>query len=101
MYAIIRESTYDVAALEHRGRAALDEFQSLHASQPGYAGTVVVEVSRGRWITVNLWENERDASAALGVMVPAVQRLLEPRMPAPSTVIGAGRVVLTDLEKRG
>jgi hypothetical protein len=98
MYAIVRETTYDPAAVD-RGQAELDEFQALHAKQRGYAGTVVVELGPGRWLTVNLWNSEADASAALPVMVPAVRRLLEPMMTAPSEQLGAGRVVLTDLHK--
>jgi hypothetical protein len=98
MYAIVRESTYDVTALKN-GKNRLDEFQELHAKQPGYVGTVVVELSAGRWLTVNLWNREEDAKAALPVMVPVVQRLLEPMMTEPSEVVGEGRVVLTDLAK--
>src|SRR5690242_8700518 len=98
MYAIVRESTYDTKALKG-GKHRLDEFQALHEKQPGYAGTVVVELSAGRWLTVNLWKREEDARAALPVMVPVVERLLEPMMTQPSEVIGAGPVVLTDLTK--
>jgi len=98
MYAIVRETTYDAAALE-QGQAQLDEFQALHASQDGYAGTVVVELAEGRWLTVNLWSSPEAASAALPVMVPAVRRLLDPMMAGPSRMIGAGRVVLTDLRR--
>jgi hypothetical protein len=99
MYAIVRESTYDPDALK-RGKDRFDEFQALHATQAGYAGTMVVELSAGRWLTVNLWNKEEDARAALPVMVPVVERLLEPMMTAPSEMIGAGPVVLTDLTKR-
>ena len=98
MYGIVRESTYDPDALA-RGKHRIDEFQALHANQPGYAGTVVVELSPGRWLTVNLWNREEDARAAFPVMVPVVQRLLEPMMTQPSELIGAGRVVLTDIMK--
>ena len=99
MYGIVRESTYDPDALAG-GKHRLDEFQALHAKQPGYAGTVVVELSPGRWLTVNLWSREEDARAALPMMVPVVERLLEPMMTQPSELIGAGQVVLTDLAKR-
>jgi hypothetical protein len=99
MYAIVRESEYDSNALE-QGKDRLDEFQALHAAQPGYAGTVVVELSAGRWLTVNLWNKQEDARTALPVMVPAVERLLEPMMTRPSELIGAGPVLLTDLIKR-
>jgi hypothetical protein len=99
MHAIVRWSTYDPTELEKHGSERLAEFQAVHADQPGYAGTVVVEVSPGRWLTVNLWNTEHDASAALPRMVPVVKRLLEPMMTEPSEVIGAGRVILTDLKK--
>jgi hypothetical protein len=98
MYAIVRETTYDPAALD-RGENRVAEFQTLHARQPGYAGTVIVEIGPGRWLSVNLWESEDDASAALPVMRSVVARLLEPMMTAPSKTLGAGRVVLTDLHK--
>lgn len=99
MYAIVRESTYRQGELE-RGRERLDEFQELHAAQPGYAGTLVIEVDPDRWVSVNLWDSEADAAAALPKMVPVVRRLLEPMMAAPSAIVGAGRVVLTDLRKQ-
>ena len=96
MYAIVRATTYDRQKLRN-GRAQLDEFQAIHAQQPGYRGTVVVDVGDGRWISVNLWEREQDAQAALPKMVPMVQRLIEPLTAGPSQLVGAGLVVLTDL----
>jgi hypothetical protein len=96
MYAIVRENVFDVPALA-RGQAQLDEFQRLHASQRGYVGTVTVELEPGHWISINLWQSSEDAAAALPVMGPAVQRLLEPMMAAPSRMLGAGPVVLTDM----
>ena len=96
MYALARLTTYDPAALEAAGEQ-LAEFQAVHAAQPGYVGSIVVEVGPARWLTVNVWNTEQDASAALPTMVPVVQRLLEPMMTSPSELIGAGRVVLTDL----
>lgn len=98
-YAIIRRTAYRVDALEQVTRA-LDEFQDVHAQQPGYAGTIVVDTGGGNWLTVNLWDSQEAASAALPVMVPVVRRLLEPMAHAPSEVIGAGRVILTDLGPR-
>ena len=98
MYGLVRFSTYDPAALE-KGSAQLAEFQALHAALPGYAGTIVIEISPARWVTVNLWDSERDAAAALPTMVPVVQRLLEPMMAGPSELIGSGPVILTDLKK--
>ena len=96
MYAIVRENTYDPAKLD-QGQARLIEFQALHARQPGYRGTMVVDAGDGRWLTVNLWETKEHATAALPALIPEVQRLLEPMMAGPSELIGTGPVVLTDL----
>ena len=98
MYAIVRIATYDPAAVE-KGQKQLDEFQEVHASQPGYAGTVVVDVGDGRWVTVNVWDSQESATAALPRMIPVVQRQVEPLLVTPSEMIGAGRVVFTDLKK--
>ncbi len=98
MYAIIRETTYDPAKLA-RETGQIEEFQALHARLPGYRGTVVVDAGGGRWLTVNLWESEEHAAAALPLMVPVVQRLLEPMMAAPSRVLGSGPIVVADLPK--
>ncbi len=96
MYAIVRETIYDPTKLI-RGGDRLAEFQALHARQPGYKGSIVVDAGNGRWLTVNLWETEAHAAAALPAMMPAVQRLLEPMMAGPSQFIGGGPVVLADL----
>lgn len=98
MYAIVRANTYDPARLA-QGRDQLAEFQELHARQPGYRGTLVVDAGDGRWLAVNLWETQEDANAALPALIPVVQRLLEPMMAAPSELIGTGPVVLTDLTR--
>ena len=98
MYAIVRSNTYHPTKLAEV-RAQLAEFQELHAHQPGYRGAIVVDAGNGRWLTVNLWESEEHATAALPAMVPQVQRLLGPLTAAPSEVIGTGSVVLTDLTK--
>jgi hypothetical protein len=96
MYAIVRENTYDPASLA-RGRDQLDEFQALHARQPGYSGSLVVDVGGGRRLTINLWDSEEHAAAALPGLVPELRRLLEPLMAAPSRLVGAGPVVTSDL----
>lgn len=98
MYAIVRDNTYDPAKLAQGGEQ-LAEFQALHARQPGYRGTIVVDAGNGRWLAVNLWETEEHATAALPAMMPEVQRLIEPMMAGPSHLIGAGPVVLTDLTR--
>jgi hypothetical protein len=71
--------------------------QAVHARQPGYKGSIVVDAGNGRCLTINLWETEEHAAAVLPAMVPEVQRLLEPMMAGPSQLIATGPVVLADL----
>lgn len=89
MYAIVRKNTFDELKL---GRSAGQraEFQSLHARQEGYAGSVVVDLGHGENITVNLWESEEAASRGLLTLEPEVRRVLIPLMTRPSQVLGAG-----------
>ena len=96
MYAIVRINTFD----EHKLREAateLDRFQQRHAAQPGYAGSLTVDLGAGRQLVVNLWQTDQDATACLNALGPEVQRVLEPLMTAPSQLVGAGSVVSTDL----
>ncbi len=44
VYAIVRRTTYDVDRLA-RAEAEVQEFQRLHAEQPGYAGNVIMQTS--------------------------------------------------------
>ena len=96
MYAIVRKNTYDPGKLAHAG-PALAEFQELHAAQPGYAGSIDVAAGDAQRIIVNLWQTERDARAGMTVLVPHLQRLLEPLMAAPSEFVGAGEIAASDL----
>jgi len=95
MFAIVRLNTFD----EHKLATAtgdLHEFGQLHASQPGYAGSLTVAMGEGRQLTVNLWDSEQQAAAALSNLRARVGRALGPLMTAPSQLIGAG-LVTTDL----
>jgi polyisoprenoid-binding protein YceI len=95
MFAIVRLNTFD----EHKLATAtgeLREFGRLHASQPGYAGSLTVALGEGRHLIVNLWDSERQASAGLSNLRAQVGRALQPLMTAPSQLIGAGPVT-TDL----
>lgn len=98
MYAIVRDNNYDATRVA-QGQAQLDEFQALHARQPGYQGSIVIDIAGGHWLTINLWESEEAAIAALSGMVPEVRRLLEPMMAGPSQLVGTGPVVLADLTR--
>lgn len=91
MYALVRNNSFAQAMLA-RGGQQFAEFDALHAGQPGYRGTVSIDIGNGRQLAVNLWESEESAIAALPVMGPAVKRLLEPMRGGPSELVGAGPV---------
>jgi hypothetical protein len=98
MYAIVRDATYDPTRLA-QGTAQLDEFDAIHASQPGYRGSIVVDVGHGRRLSVNVWEAAAAAQATLPTMVPEVERLVNPLLTEPATLVGEGPVVTADLAK--
>lgn len=100
MYAIVRKNTFDPEKLTHAA-GTLAEFRALHAAQPGYAGSIEIEVGAAERLVVNLWDTQQHASAGQAVLVPHVQRLLEPLMAGPTQVIGAAQVSATDLAPRG
>jgi hypothetical protein len=99
MYAVVRDNRYDPAKLAE-GQAQLDEFQALHDRQPGALGTLMVDAGDHRWITINLWDSQEHAAAALPGLVPEVQRLIEPLLAAPSQLIAAGPIRLDTLTGR-
>ena len=94
-FAIARLNSFDDRRLA-ASRAKLAGFDRLHASQPGYAGSLTIELDDSTRLTINLWESERDAQAALELLGPEVGRVLSPLMTAPSQLLGAG-LVQTDL----
>jgi hypothetical protein len=98
VYAVVRETPYDPDRLT-QGSSELDEFQRLHAAQPGYEGNVVVDTSDGRRITLTLWASEAHSTAARHALEPEVRRLLTPLMAAPSRIIGVGPVVTADVTR--
>lgn len=99
MYAVVRDNQYDPAKLV-QGQAQLDEFQALHDRQPGALGTLMVEAGDHRWITINLWDSQEQAAAALPGLIPEVQRLIEPLLAAPSQLLAAGGVGLDTITHR-
>jgi hypothetical protein len=99
MFAVLRVNTFDpdkLSASEH----LIAEFDRVHAAQPGYVGSVVVDLGRGRRFALNLWDSIEDSQAALSVLGPEVNRLLGPLMAAPSEFIGAGAVIASDLARQ-
>jgi hypothetical protein len=99
MFAIVRLNSFDPIKLA--ASPALEEFDQLHRTQPGYVGTVIVDLQAGRRLVLNLWESEQHSAAALSVLGPEVSRLLEPLMSHPSELVGAGTVISTDLGPSG
>jgi hypothetical protein len=98
MYAVVRELRFDLTRLASAGRQ-LEEFRQLHASQPGFLGSLSVDIGDGRRVVINLWQSEAQAMAGREAVGQGVRRLLEPLMAAPAELIGVGEVVENDLIK--
>ncbi len=96
MYAVVRLNSFDVNKLT-AGADKLNEFDQTHAAQPGYLGSVVVDLQAGRRLALNLWESEEHAADARSVLGQEVGRLLNPLMSRPSELLGAGPVISADL----
>jgi len=95
MYAVVRLNSFDPVKLADS--TSLEQFDQIHRAQPGYVGTVVVDLQAGRRLALNLWESEEHSAAALSVMGPEAGRLLEPLISQPSELVGTGTVLSTDL----
>ncbi|HJQ86741.1 MAG TPA: hypothetical protein VJ820_04675 [Propionibacteriaceae bacterium] len=95
---MVRLNSFDPINLA--GSAAPEQFDQIHRTQPGYVGTIVVDLQAGRRLVLNLWESEEDSAAALSVVGPKSVRLLEPFMSHASELVGAGTVISTDLVPR-
>src|SRR6266545_1965600 len=96
MYAVIRKATFDEKKLAQSQRQ-MQEFDAIHTAQPGYRGNLVVDAGSGNMVIVNLWASAADAQAAMKVLTPAVQRLIDPFTTSPGEVVGAGEVARQDL----
>jgi len=60
MYAIVRLNSFDPIKLD--ASPALEQFDQIHRSQPGYVGTIVVDLQAGRRLVLNLWERARSTA---------------------------------------
>lgn len=96
MYAVFRQTQYSPDVPVHR-TPEFREFQQAHAERPGYRGTVVADAGEGRLLTMTLWQTAEDMQAARQALGPVVGRLLDPMMTTPSTLIGTGEVLVSDL----
>ena len=74
MFAIVRLNTFDLDRLAN-ARQDVEEFDALHASQPGYVGSLVVDLQSGRRLVINVWQSKEHSEAALGTLAPQVGRL--------------------------
>lgn len=92
MYAVLRRNSFDLTKLAEYP-TQLEEFDRIHASQPGFAGNIVVDLGSGRRFMVNLWQSEDAGKAAFERLMPEVNRLLMPLLSAPSEFVGAGPVI--------
>jgi hypothetical protein len=99
MHAIVRSYQYDPKDRSSARRAAADS-QALHAAQPGYAGSLVID--DGKALTaVNLWESEQAAAANREAIGAQVRRLIAPFVASSSQIIAVGEVTTCDLGRTG
>ena len=96
MYAVFRETHY-AADQEVVTKPEYQEFNVVHAKQPGYLGTIVADAGDGKLLTVTLWATAENMVAARDALGAVVARTLNPLMTAPAVLLGTGRVVVNDL----
>lgn len=92
MYAVVRLNHFDAAKLDQHADDVA-EFDRIHAEQPGFVGSLIVDLGDGKQATVNLWDKQESAEAALPRIGPVVGRLLNPLMASPSHLLGTGHVI--------
>jgi len=95
MQAVMRINTFDPSKLA-AGQRQLEEFDAVHAAQPGFLGSVTIDLGSSRRFVLNLWETEKDRLSGLDALGPAVERLVNPLLTEPSQLIGVGRVIASD-----
>lgn len=94
MYAVIRVSRLDPGKAA-QAAGELRWLEELHTEQPGFLGTIIVDVAGDRQVRVNLWDSEEHSRAGLAVLAPWASRLLTPLMTEPSRLVGAGDATTT------
>ncbi|MBB3036521.1 hypothetical protein [Hoyosella altamirensis] len=92
MYAVVRVNHFDTEKLTAHS-TDVAEFDRIHAEQPGFIGSLIVDLGDGKQATVNLWDKEESAKTALPRIGPVVGQLLNPLMAAPSELLGTGPVI--------
>jgi uncharacterized protein (DUF924 family) len=99
MYLVARDNSFDPEKLA-QGRENISEFQSAHAAQHGYQGSITADFGNGRQLTITLWQSKEDADAARNALGPTICESLDPLMATPSTLVGVGEVIFDDLSER-
>lgn len=95
MQAVLRVNSFDPDKLA-AGQQQLDEFNKIHAAQPGFLGSLTVDLGEGRHFVLNLWDTEEHRISGLDALGPAVERLVKPLFAKPSDVVGVGPVIASD-----
>ena len=95
MYAVIRENASS-GALTEQLRAGRAEFAALRAQQPGFRGSLTVELGDGKWAIVTLWEDRQAQEAGGAVLGPQAERLTG----AVTRIVYQGEVSSNDLTGR-
>jgi hypothetical protein len=96
MYAIVRQVEYDEEMVQ-RADSELKAFDVVHSAQPGYIGSIVIDLGAGRRLALNLWDSDQAAAAARRALEAKVGQLLGPLMTGPPQLIGVGDVLSSDL----
>ena len=98
MYAVARLNTYDLDKLTAAGDS-LTDFDIAHASQPGYLGSLVVDLQHGQRLILNLWQSEEHSVAARAALGSQIGRAINPLLTQPSHFLGSGSVLSADLHR--
>ncbi len=89
MQAVLRVNSFDPGKLA-AGQGQLEEFNRIHAAQPGFLRSVTVDLGEGRQLVLNLWDSEEHRVSGLDALGPAVEHLVNPLLARPSELIGFG-----------
>ena len=98
-YARLAEVTY-APGQRDAGQAQVEEYVALRAQQPGFRGSMGIDMGAERRLVLVCWASQAQFAAAQPVLGPAAARLLAPLFGAPARQLGDGAVVLDTLTTR-
>jgi hypothetical protein len=64
MFAIVRLNSFDPVKVA--ASPALEQFDQIHRTQPGYVGTIVIDLQAGRRLVLKLWERGVQRGVVVG-----------------------------------